>query len=860
MNKVRVYLLFVVSSVLGFSAPPTTVQIQDTIYKPTGGLATGRIEVAISGTCYLTSGGSVSGIVVSKSLVRGVIDIDLVPNDDCTPAPSWYIATFKLDNQPVYQRVWIVPDSAGPHDLETITQSILPGTSPTASINISQLVGCGSTTGPLYNSGTNSFSCISDLYYNSSARKWGIGTTSPTVYLDVNMGSVIPNDAATPTDKDKGVALCAGGGSTRVAVCLGAYPSATGGSRFGYIYAGDNTGHRYLHLNRNSAGDYGETQAGKFVISNTSPTSNGPSFLTMYQGLAQGTQPFIQVRNTGDTDTRFEVGYIGAVNTSIYTALKAPTGNNAASIVMKSGGGAGSGDHACYDYSSVNTAKWSMCGVWNGDSSVLRFIDPEDAFTTKLSVAKTTGNTYIAGSLRLGSATDLLLSRYSANNLKIDDGSGGYGSLRLNVGIAHGDDAGWQWCAADGCANPNGYFSGNSGSGTPYWKWGLNGVEEMRLTSGYGLHVGNGSNTGVYKFIASKYSAVNDTLQPLIGAFAGADGTHGAMGVAIGAYPSATGANRYGSVWAGDNSTIRQLRLNFNGANYIPSSSGALIINDSTHTADVGVARYAAGALKVTDGSTGLGDFVTKYNLIDRNGVGGVGQRCLGRYDGTTATDCYFDFMNAAGTTRSGVIGFSGGASNNNLVVWNDRNASILFGTNNNAMGGWSYNSATLQVEDTTPTTGSTTLAVKAGAGQSTTPMVRLYTNGGTEVFNIDNAGTVNAGNIFNGTSYGLYAAGAQYKDTYGLTWSSTTSALGTKDTGISRDAAGVISINDGITGTAYRDVKLRGQQYTTGTRPTCDSTNRGYTWYVAGGAGVADTFEVCRKDAGDAYAWVTLF
>ena len=48
--------------------------------------------------------------------------------------------------------------------------------------------------------------------------------------------------------------------------------------------------------------------------------------------------------------------------------------------------------------------------------------------------------------------------------------------------------------------------------------------------------------------------------------------------------------------------------------------------------------------------------------------------------------------------------------------------------------------------------------------------------------------------------------------------------------------------------------------QWTTGTRPTCDSTTRGTVWYVAGGAGVADTFEVCRKDAADTYAWVSLF
>lgn len=50
------------------------------------------------------------------------------------------------------------------------------------------------------------------------------------------------------------------------------------------------------------------------------------------------------------------------------------------------------------------------------------------------------------------------------------------------------------------------------------------------------------------------------------------------------------------------------------------------------------------------------------------------------------------------------------------------------------------------------------------------------------------------------------------------------------------------------------------GLKIATGTKPTCDSTYRGTLYYVAGGAGVADTYEVCKKDAGDAYAWASIF
>lgn len=44
------------------------------------------------------------------------------------------------------------------------------------------------------------------------------------------------------------------------------------------------------------------------------------------------------------------------------------------------------------------------------------------------------------------------------------------------------------------------------------------------------------------------------------------------------------------------------------------------------------------------------------------------------------------------------------------------------------------------------------------------------------------------------------------------------------------------------------------------GTKPTCAAGIRGSIWYDAGGAGVADTFEVCAKQAaGDSYAWRVL-
>lgn len=76
-------------------------------------------------------------------------------------------------------------------------------------------------------------------------------------------------------------------------------------------------------------------------------------------------------------------------------------------------------------------------------------------------------------------------------------------------------------------------------------------------------------------------------------------------------------------------------------------------------------------------------------------------------------------------------------------------------------------------------------------------------------------------------------------------------------DSGLRRVSAGLVGVTDGSTG--HGKLQLGGLQYVTGSRPTCDAAARGMTWYVAGGAGAADTIEVCGKSALDAYSWIAL-
>lgn len=50
------------------------------------------------------------------------------------------------------------------------------------------------------------------------------------------------------------------------------------------------------------------------------------------------------------------------------------------------------------------------------------------------------------------------------------------------------------------------------------------------------------------------------------------------------------------------------------------------------------------------------------------------------------------------------------------------------------------------------------------------------------------------------------------------------------------------------------------GIKFENATKPACSSAVRGTLWYTYLGAGLADTFEVCSKDAAGAYAWRALF
>ena len=61
--------------------------------------------------------------------------------------------------------------------------------------------------------------------------------------------------------------------------------------------------------------------------------------------------------------------------------------------------------------------------------------------------------------------------------------------------------------------------------------------------------------------------------------------------------------------------------------------------------------------------------------------------------------------------------------------------------------------------------------------------------------------------------------------------------------------------------GTVFRFVNLGMAGGTLAeTEPVCIAALRGRVWFVAGGSGIKDSFSVCAKDAGDVYAWRSIY
>ena len=173
-----------------------------------------------------------------------------------------------------------------------------------------------------------------------------------------------------------------------------------------------------------------------------------------------------------------------------------------------------------------------------------------------------------------------------------------------------------------------------------------------------------------------------------------------------------------------------------------------------------------------------------------------------------------------------------------------------------------SGSSGTARVYDQTPTTGSTSLIVRAGAGQSSNNLQTWQNAAGTAI-----AATGPTGRMFSPRFTTLIDSGWALQDDFnanvplllasgrGIGFSSTTSSAGALDLSLSRASANVLQVGDG-SANSNGTILARIHTWANGTEGTCDATLRGQVVMVQGGAGVADRLRLCRKDATDTYLW----
>ena len=252
--------------------------------------------------------------------------------------------------------------------------------------------------------------------------------------------------------------------------------------------------------------------------------------------------------------------------------------------------------------------------------------------------------------------------------------------------------------------------------------------------------------------------------------------------------------------------------------------------------ADVGTTFYVCGA-------TGVGT----YGWELRGGAPGGGS--------TLTTVGSIPFVTAAGVLGQNTnFRFFNGTGN--LVVGTTTDGNFRLDVASSGSSG------TTRIYDQTPTTGSTSLVVRAGAGQSSNNL-QAWQNaaGSAQVYVASDFGVKSVGTYFavlnaaGSLNEAVFGVGVQMASGRTLAWSSTTEAAATKDLSLSRASANTLQVGDG-SANSNGTILARIHTWSNGTEGTCDATLRGQVVMVQGGAGVADTFRICRKDATDTYLW----
>ena len=119
--------------------PKTT--IQDTLFNADGSKVQGSVTLKWNGFTA-SDGTTLATNSIKVKIVQGVLVVDLVPNENATPAGTSYKATYLLNNGTRFVEHWVVPESATAVTVSDVRIGQLPPAGTV--ISISQISGLNS--------------------------------------------------------------------------------------------------------------------------------------------------------------------------------------------------------------------------------------------------------------------------------------------------------------------------------------------------------------------------------------------------------------------------------------------------------------------------------------------------------------------------------------------------------------------------------------------------------------------------------------------------------------------------------------------------------------------------------------------
>lgn len=253
----------------------------------------------------------------------------------------------------------------------------------------------------------------------------------------------------------------------------------------------------------------------------------------------------------------------------------------------------------------------------------------------------------------------------------------------------------------------------------------------------------------------------------------------------------------------------------FNGLNEAPTSN-----------VDLSLSRASAGVLQVGDGGSNANGEVRANTFGNASGGATQGLQFAGS---NTWLNGPVGAFSIGARTAAGDAIFVATTDTRNLLIGTTTDSGFKLDVAASGSAGTARFYGGAGVSD------NTRVVVRAGAGQSTTNLTEWQNSGGTTVLlSIGPGGVISAqGNVLGITNTAVSTI--QFGSTYGLGWSSTGTYGGAKDVAITRNAAGVIEVNNGTAGT-YRDLILRRSQHngvTVADLPAAAAGNAGSIQYV---------------------------